>query len=526
MANCNYKVNIKDIQSKYSFKIFCAGDNAEVQAEIGNLEDLTTTAKNNLVSAINEVHSDTETNATAISGLQSGKEDKSNKVTSISSTSTDTQYPSAKAVYDSQETQNETISTLETKLEKTKEELDYYKTIYNVLPKVSGNGESITLDNTGESILKLDTRGQCKQDSTNGYNLVDTLATNPNIIGSGLTYKREEDGTIIINGTTNRAWDYVLTTYMDFEAGKTYTFSYVSTGSQTPVLYVQLNSNNGGQLSVNQYNHSSTRAIVETQNLPVKWSMPANSYVDLKLKIMVEEGSTAHDYEPYTGGYSSPSPDWEQQIHEVSGDNEINVCGINLFNVTDFESQLVSGKILNDNGVEVSDSGSTYSKYMIYLKANETYHLKGYWQRIYYYDENKVFKSRSASTNTLRDSSYTPTENEYIQFQINNATWASNKGQEMINIGDTALTYKPYNGDTYELDLGVENIASSYNASGSGYYNYNYDNSKVSKNMTLSFMPNFSTTNATIYMRPVSGGTLYTLGTIATITSGERVSFP
>lgn len=23
--NCNYKVNIKDIQSKYTFKIFCAG---------------------------------------------------------------------------------------------------------------------------------------------------------------------------------------------------------------------------------------------------------------------------------------------------------------------------------------------------------------------------------------------------------------------------------------------------------------------------------------------------------------------
>jgi hypothetical protein len=30
----------------------------------------------------------------------SGKEDKSNKVTSLSSTSTDTQYPSAKCVYD------------------------------------------------------------------------------------------------------------------------------------------------------------------------------------------------------------------------------------------------------------------------------------------------------------------------------------------------------------------------------------------------------------------------------------------
>ena len=35
-----------------------------------------------------------------IADLQSGKEDKSNKVTSLSSSSTDTQYPSAKCVYD------------------------------------------------------------------------------------------------------------------------------------------------------------------------------------------------------------------------------------------------------------------------------------------------------------------------------------------------------------------------------------------------------------------------------------------
>ena len=33
-------------------------------------------------------------------GDVSGKEDKSNKVTSLSSSSTDTQYPSAKCVYD------------------------------------------------------------------------------------------------------------------------------------------------------------------------------------------------------------------------------------------------------------------------------------------------------------------------------------------------------------------------------------------------------------------------------------------
>lgn len=87
--SCNYKTNIKDIQSKYTFKIFCAGGTGHIEEEIGDLSQLTTTAKDNLVNAINEVDGDL-----------SAKEDKSNKVTTITSSSTDTQYPSAKAVYD------------------------------------------------------------------------------------------------------------------------------------------------------------------------------------------------------------------------------------------------------------------------------------------------------------------------------------------------------------------------------------------------------------------------------------------
>ena len=130
--SCNYKTNMKDIQSKYTFKIFCAGDTSQIEQEIGNLSDLTTTAKNNLVSAINEVvgelsaKEDKSNKVTTITSSSTDtqypsakllynqlalKEDVANKTTTLSSSSTDTQYPSAKAVYDSQETQNETIST-------------------------------------------------------------------------------------------------------------------------------------------------------------------------------------------------------------------------------------------------------------------------------------------------------------------------------------------------------------------------------------------------------------------------------
>lgn len=121
----------------------------------------------------------------------------------------------------------------------------------------------------------------------------------------------------------------------------------------------------------------------------------------------------------------------------------IKVTGKNLFDVNDFESQLVSGKILNDRGVEISDSGSRYSKYKIFLKANTTYYLKGAWQRIYYYDENDNFKSRHVQVSGI-DKAYTPTENEYIRFQINDVYWRDNKGMEQVEVGAITTDYEQY----------------------------------------------------------------------------------
>ena len=70
----------------------------------------------------------------------SGKEDKTNKVTSIDNTSTDTQYPSAKCVHDSQATQDDEIEALQTENERLKA----------TLPTTTGEGQDVTLDKTAE----------------------------------------------------------------------------------------------------------------------------------------------------------------------------------------------------------------------------------------------------------------------------------------------------------------------------------------------------------------------------------------
>ena len=53
--------------------------------------------------------------------------------------------------------------------------------------------------------------------------------------------------------------------------------------------------------------------------------------------VMLELGSTAHPYEPYTGGAPSPSPDYPQEIHSVE---ELHIT------VTDAEDETVSSRTI------------------------------------------------------------------------------------------------------------------------------------------------------------------------------------
>lgn len=76
-----------------------------IRDEIGDLDDLTTTAKNNLVAAINEAAASggggggSVTKDSIVTALGYTPENAANKTTALSASSTNTQYPSANAVW-------------------------------------------------------------------------------------------------------------------------------------------------------------------------------------------------------------------------------------------------------------------------------------------------------------------------------------------------------------------------------------------------------------------------------------------
>jgi len=137
-------------------------------------------------------------------------------------------------------------------------------------------------------------------------------------------------------------------------------------------------------------------------------------------------------------GIPSPNPTYSQEIRNVEHSR-------NIFNVKEFEDNLVTGKIKNDSGIETNDTVSTYSTYTIPFKANEPLYLYGCIQRIYYYDSNMNWVERSGATNELCSQVINKNYDGYMQFQIQNSRWASNKGEEQIEKGSVKTPYVPYN---------------------------------------------------------------------------------
>lgn len=154
------------------------------------------------------------------------------------------------------------------------------------------------------------------------------------------------------------------------------------------------------------------------------------------------KGETSQDGIPTP---SSPIP-----VNVVSGDNEINICGKNLF---DKNSNIVNDYTFNSSGGTFSSSDFFYQSSYIAVKPNTTYCVSkpsGSSLRICEYKIDKTFIQRD-----FENYSFTTTANTYF---IRISDKKAIKDLIQIEKGSTATTYEPYIGNTYPIYLGVENL--------------------------------------------------------------------
>ena len=167
-----------------------------------------------------------------------------------------------------------------------------------------------------------------------------------------------------------------------------------------------------------------------------------NSFVDSDdiSEAQLESGSTATDYEPYTGGQPRPSPDYPSEIESVGYEN--------LFDKDN--TTYKNGYYKGDNGEEISTNYSGYITSYVSVQPNTIYTISGKLKGItntgavYFYDNLKNWISRlsNASLNEGEFTFTTPNNCYYMQFQYIMSVYDASTIQ--ITKGTKIYNYIPY----------------------------------------------------------------------------------
>lgn len=270
-----------------------------------------------------------------------------NKVNLVNENSTDTQYPNAKCTYE------------------IKNNLDRLKD--NVLEVGEASNTYIHVEDSSLNELKeLEVEGVCEQETTTGKNLLPNKIQSKTV--NGITCTNNNDGTITLNGTTT-AKTYLTPSSKDFislSLDGNYTFSANTYNNISYALY-------HGSAELFFWNTTSDKTFSATGSFDnVRPQINIESGITLNnviVKFQLEKGSTATEYEPYTG-QARPSPDYPQEIKTITANLKLTSCNKNL-TLINFSSEIKGGVTFthNDDG-SITLNGTASSSFEFVLANN------------------------------------------------------------------------------------------------------------------------------------------------------------
>lgn len=191
-------------------------------------------------------------------------------------------------------------------------------------------------------------------------------------------------------------------------------------------------------------------------------------------EIQLELGSTATSYEPYVGGIPAPNPDYPQDIDVVTGEQTVDVYGKNLFDKNNVNQYMGYFDGNADNPILVN--GTTNRNRVIYIKCKPSTAYS-----ISLTNRNGINSPQVGTTDSLPSNGLAVTklgifesgslklENlttsataQYIviRFQTNPSTVRFDDISQALLAGlqieqsSTATAYEPYQGQSYEINLG------------------------------------------------------------------------
>lgn len=327
----------------------------------------------------------------------------------------------------------------------------------------SGNPITISLDEDAGQITSAQLDGDTYQQSYTGVNLCDSqnmyIAS-----GTGVTLTHESDGSITING-------YNTGKYLNIRVNATALFQ-TNVGENITVSVIEISgegkwsnfgiktpANNLGVTLYKSWGQSSYTGVLQESSTGEYWCdlycnvADVRNFVNYRVKLQAQLGSTTTSFEPYVGGVPSPNPDYPQQVQTVTGEQTIRICGLNIYD----KSKDLVGYALTDNGVETALPAWHISDY-IPVVGGETYTVTGMTTpgrtaRTCYYDSAKnLIEAVSQQT-----SPYTitpPSGSAYVRLSIYNTAQIADSNTLQIELGSTAHNYEAYSGADYPINLG------------------------------------------------------------------------
>lgn len=311
------------------------------------------------------------------------------------------------------------------------------------------SGAEITLDDSAyRQVRGLNLYGYSKQTQTTGAQLLD-YSTLPGA-QNGITPSIDNDNYIVLNGTaTANAFIYVL---CNIPSG---TNMFISVNN--PVL----NSNISVYIRDEKSTYSSEYIALDTANKTHAFAsvsvaisrfvirvVQGTKLTNFRLRPMLNSGTSALPWEPYSGGVASPSPDWAQPIRSVADDT--NLLDESLFTQTGTAFRFIH--IQTDaESVTVSSNTPRASAGSAYIQAipGNVSSMEGITT-----SANGVYAGQSRTIS--------PSDGYITIGYFLNGIGSENINFSdywvMVNAGDTALPYRPYGHNTMVASAGANLI--------------------------------------------------------------------
>jgi hypothetical protein len=233
----------------------------------------------------------------------------------------------------------------------------------------SSQGDTHLADSDSEKIVDMMMYGKSEQVSTTGSQLLD-LSVTPNAHRNQYVFDKT---TGIYTHTVETAYDSNRWI--------------ISSNPNTDMIISCKNIENGMRIEVSRFlqnEANSTICTIDSSNKKATFNTKTWNEFTISIfgyatgkqtaeDIMLEKGTEAHSYEPYTGGQPSPSPDYPQEIKSVVNPT-IKVVGKNLLNAT--------LQTTTHNGVTCANNGDGTYTLNGTSTADTDFYIYGAWSTV------------------------------------------------------------------------------------------------------------------------------------------------